>query len=243
MNKTNKKFISGSSILATLGLWILLSVIVGVSSWLLVDTVQEWKKANIPILLVVAECYALLPIVIFFVYGGIHGLRDRLNLRYTSIRDLVLAIGLFAAIVVCSLLLYLSFGLATGSLWGTILAVIRDVTDMSRFSTANTLAWGLILVRVFLLAGLAEELFFRGMLFGWLRQRFSARMTILITALLFTVEHYYLILFPVAFIFGLAVGWLRERTGSILPGLIVHILTDGLLLLIAYILTQYHVAG
>lgn len=73
-----------------------------------------------------------------------------------------------------------------------------------------------------------------GDLFGWLRPHLPWRATALITAALFAAIHgYYPAVLPVAFVLGVALAWLRERTGSILPGILVHILTDSLLFIVA----------
>ena len=58
--------------------------------------------------------------------------------------------------------------------------------------------------------------------------------TILIIAGLFAVEHgHFPALLPVGLVFGLVAGWLRHRTGSIVPGLVAHVLTDTLLFVLA----------
>jgi uncharacterized protein len=158
-------------------------------------------------------------------------------------RDIWLAIGLWVMLLVCLTLLYTAFGALSGSVWHLDVEFIDHATDISRLPGADAIAWLLILVRVFLLAGLGEELLFRGILFGWIKQRTSANIAILVTTVLFTIEHYYLVIFPLAFFFGLVAGWLRERTDSILPGLVMHILGDGTLLLIAYIMTLHHLGA
>ncbi|WP_189308486.1 CPBP family intramembrane glutamic endopeptidase [Streptomyces albospinus] len=96
------------------------------------------------------------------------------------------------------------------------------------------------MIRAFLLAGVAEELPFRGILFGWLRSRLPWWTVALITAALFAGIHYFLVLVPVGFVFGVALAWLRGRTGSILPGLLAHWLTDWLLFAIALLLWLHH---
>jgi membrane protease YdiL (CAAX protease family) len=112
---------------------------------------------------------------------------------------------------------------------------------MARIPHADGFDWFLIVVRALLLAGLAEELFFRGVLYGWLRRRLPAWATILVTSAVFMLEHLYAIVFPPAFFAGIGLGWLRERSGSVLPGFVVHVLTDTLLFVIALVLLGAHV--
>jgi uncharacterized protein len=113
---------------------------------------------------------------------------------------------------------------------------------MSRLAAATPLDWALIVLRVVALVGLAEELLFRGLLFGWLRQRLSFAATLLLTSVLFMVMHYFLILAVGVYFYSLVAGWLRERSGSVLPPLVMHILTDTTMLIAASVLVANHVA-
>jgi len=85
-----------------------------------------------------------------------------------------------------------------------------------------------------------EEFFFRGYLFSAFRRSFSPVKTILLTALLFGAFHvvvtYMLAMerfLPSVFL-GLVLAWVCWRTGSIVPGMVLHALHNGLLLMIAY---------
>jgi sodium transport system permease protein len=81
------------------------------------------------------------------------------------------------------------------------------------------------------LVGMAvvEELFFRGYLFSALRTRTSARTTLLVSALLFGLFH--LVTpsprpaerFLVTTLLGLLLGWVCWRSGSIFPGMLLHV--------------------
>jgi membrane protease YdiL (CAAX protease family) len=54
--------------------------------------------------------------------------------------------------------------------------------------------------------------------------------------------HYFLILAVGTYIYSLVAGWLRERSGSVLPPLVMHILTDTTILIAASILVANHIA-
>ena len=45
---------------------------------------------------------------------------------------------------------------------------------------------------------------------------------------MFAIAHGFPIVMPYAFLFGLAAGWLRLRSGSLLPGLLMHALNSQL---------------
>lgn len=230
MKQITQPNITGKSIIKVLGIWLGLGGVIGTAGWfgLNASLPDTWSSAAVPTLFAVAAGYSLLPVAMIMVYGWA-GMRDKLRLRFTESRDIWLALGVGAATLATILLLYTSFGALSGSVWQPGLELIRSATDMSRFADANAVSWALIVIRVFFLVGIAEELLFRGLLFGWLRGRHSANVTILVTSLIFTIEHYYLVIFPAAFLAGLAAGWLRERTGSVLPCIVLHIFLDATL--------------
>jgi len=77
-------------------------------------------------------------------------------------------------------------------------------------------------------APVAEEIGFRGVLLdGLLKTRCRPWLAILISALAFGLLHYS-VQFVGAMVFGIIVGWLYWRTGSILPGIIIHIVNNTL---------------
>jgi sodium transport system permease protein len=85
---------------------------------------------------------------------------------------------------------------------------------------------------------ICEELFFRGFLFRTFEQRLSPLMNIIITATLFGLFHVLVrdtLLFerfiPTA-LMGLALGWVAHRSGSTLPGMLLHVIHNGSLLLL-----------
>jgi ABC-2 type transport system permease protein/sodium transport system permease protein len=88
--------------------------------------------------------------------------------------------------------------------------------------------------------GVFEELFFRGFLFTSLRMKLTPWRTIAATAVLFGLFHVVAAttLAPERFLpsvfLGLVLGWVRERTGSVLPCMVLHAIHNGLLLSIAY---------
>ena len=82
---------------------------------------------------------------------------------------------------------------------------------------------------------LGEELFFRGLLGGWLMKRWGFFMGNTVQALLFVLPHTLLILLaspsywfvlPFDLLAGWALGWLRYCSGSIWPGWLSHTLVN-----------------
>jgi membrane protease YdiL (CAAX protease family) len=92
---------------------------------------------------------------------------------------------------------------------------------------------GLLLIAV--LAPLAEELLFRGMLYPLLRQRAPAAVAVVANAAIFAAIHIIPVLIPGLFVVGLCLASLRERSGSIWPGVIYHVMQNTLAMLLIYV--------
>ena len=67
-----------------------------------------------------------------------------------------------------------------------------------------------------------EEIAFRGVIFDRLRRVLGEREGWLVQAAFFSVLHLSPVIFPTHFAMGLIFGWLRMRTGSLLPGMVLH---------------------
>jgi membrane protease YdiL (CAAX protease family) len=96
-----------------------------------------------------------------------------------------------------------------------------------------------------ILPGLAEELLCRGYIQTRLSQRWGRRISILITALLFGILHMDPWQSTFAFALGLYLGLIVERTGSIRPAIVCHVVNNTLVVLAASVAAerlQYHVA-
>jgi ABC-2 type transport system permease protein/sodium transport system permease protein len=97
----------------------------------------------------------------------------------------------------------------------------------------------LVLTAVAIVPAIAEEIFFRGFLFNALPHREKPWRTIVATSLLFGAFHILMFnvlvverLVPSALL-GVALGWLRWRSGSVFPGMLLHVVNNGLLVLMA----------
>jgi CAAX protease family protein len=91
--------------------------------------------------------------------------------------------------------------------------------------------------RAVVITPLAEELLFRGALYGWLRRWWPAWATIAATAVAFAGIHGFLVVMPYVLVFGIVTGWLRERTGSVAAGVVTHVLNNAILVTMTFVLT------
>jgi len=68
-----------------------------------------------------------------------------------------------------------------------------------------------------------EEIFYRGFIYRWLRVRLGMNWGIVISSLIFTIAHFpTLNAMPVNFINGVVFAWVYEKTGSVIPAIIIH---------------------
>ena len=68
-----------------------------------------------------------------------------------------------------------------------------------------------------------EEIFYRGFLYRWLRSHYGLWVGMLGSSFIFMVVHIptYNVL-PVSFMSGLLFSWTYEKTGSVIPAMIIH---------------------
>jgi uncharacterized protein len=244
-SKRHDHLVSGWRLLLAIALMLVLGAGAGIMTWWIVQTISpSWTTTVDFVVLVVAEVYAAVLGALLLAFGGVTGVRDRLGFRFTSGRDLLQAVGLNIVALLAALLFYVLFTPIFGSPLTIAIPVLKSVTDVTRLPHADLLTLALIFGRVFVLVPLAEELFFRGALYGWLRRYLPALPTILLTAVLFGFEHtawgvpmprlFFLV--PLAVVYGIAVGWVRERTGSTLNTAVMHVVVDAALLIVASLL-------
>lgn len=97
----------------------------------------------------------------------------------------------------------------------------------------------LVFCAVALVAPAAEEILFRGLLFGAIGKRLSPRWTIAVTAAVFAVAHLQPVFFVPLFFVGLLLGWARDRSGGLALPILIHCVNNTAALLVA----MWHVGG
>ncbi|TYS89860.1 CPBP family intramembrane glutamic endopeptidase [Rossellomorea aquimaris] len=84
-----------------------------------------------------------------------------------------------------------------------------------------------------IISPLYEEIFFRGFLYRWLRTRIGLNGALLLSSLIFTIIHIptYNVM-PLNFFSGILFALAYERTNSIWPSVLIHGLTNGIMVLL-----------
>jgi hypothetical protein len=99
--------------------------------------------------------------------------------------------------------------------------------DLERLQRLVSGIAGILYACIF--APIAEEIGFRDLILGGLlKTRCRPWIAILISALVFASFHGFGAQFVTALLFGILVGWLYWRTGSIIPGIIIHVANNSL---------------
>ena len=95
------------------------------------------------------------------------------------------------------------------------------------------------LVSVGILVPIAEEFLFRGAvlnsLLKWKPAEGKPWLAVLLSAVLFSVIHVNPAQMPGTFMMGLLFGWICYRTGSLLPGIVMHVLNNSLVIIAALV--------
>jgi membrane protease YdiL (CAAX protease family) len=106
------------------------------------------------------------------------------------------------------------------------------------FQEDRPLVLGLTAVLACLVGPVAEELFFRGVVFSVLRRRTSCAVAMLVSGAAFALMHGNPVGFPSILLLGCLLAYLYERTGSLASSLSVHILHNTFLMSSALIVRR-----
>ena len=98
----------------------------------------------------------------------------------------------------------------------------------------------LLVIPIVVIAPIAEEVFFRGVVFNALRREATRRWAYLGSALLFSVIHLSPVTLVPIFLLGLVLARVYERTGSLLAPIVLHATFNGLSVALA-LLARYEV--
>lgn len=169
--------------------------------------------------LVAVLCYAFRP-----------ASRPPIALRFTGFKDMVFAIGATVVLIAAGALAYAFLGLFFGGFVHLLAQLIAMATDAQRLQGQSSSAWVTAILRGCLLVPIFEEIFFRGLLLSWLNRHMRFIPALLIHSALFAAMHVYPLVFPFAFLAGIATGYVRRVTGSTFNTVLMHVINNVVLL-------------
>lgn len=86
-----------------------------------------------------------------------------------------------------------------------------------------------------ILVPLVEELAFRGLLQGWLRERIGAKGALALSSLIFALMHGIPALIPALLLVGGLLAWLYESSGSLWPSIAMHAAFNTIMTTLLYV--------
>ena len=156
---------------------------------------------------------------------------NTLGLRRVSLENLALGCGLlfgaYMLIMVHNMLL-MSFGVAPQ---GEYLLELFNGED------GGEGRMGVLVIAAVVIAPFAEEIFFRGFIFGGLRTKYGWKKAAIFSAGVFAIIHMQLVMLVPAFLLGFLFAYLYERSKSIWPGVILHFTVNSLTFAMIYLLS------
>ncbi|MCD6459545.1 CPBP family intramembrane metalloprotease [bacterium] len=112
--------------------------------------------------------------------------------------------------------------------------VLSLLTDESKFTSSQFMA---VVIFITVLGPIFEEIFFRGFLYRWLRKNLGVFWGLSINAVLFSLIHNNMMAFlPIVFL-GIILSVLVEKTSSLVPSIIMHIMVNSVSVLMVLSLT------
>jgi CAAX protease family protein len=217
--------------------------------------VTRWSPARVVWWLVIVGVLAAVNYAVRFTGNSNANQRDALYLYSSAISGLVFY-GLFIVFVYAvaavdteelfALRRPRSIGRAVGLGFAVIVAIYIVSAALAPFLNAgkeqgltpthwepkHAGAYAANFVVVAIVAPIVEELTFRGVGYGLLEQ-FGRPLAIVVVGIAFGLAHGLVEALPVLATFGMLLTWLRSKTGSVLPGIVVHALFNSIALIAA----------
>lgn len=92
-----------------------------------------------------------------------------------------------------------------------------------------------MLILAGILVPIAEELFFRGVLYNFLRARTGIWLAIIISSLIFAIAHGDLAVGTAAFVLGIVIAWVYEKSGSLWTSILIHAANNSVKIVLLYL--------
>lgn len=141
--------------------------------------------------------------------------------------------GLIAAFVVMSLALY--FELLYGGLIVGLGIEVPKLPSVAEVFPLTPIGVGVAVIVTCFAAPLSEEMLFRGMLFGSLRDRWGDWPAALVSGALFAASHLNWYVFVPFTVLGVLLAWIVSQTRSVWPAVVAHAVFNLNALVLGYV--------
>ena len=142
----------------------------------------------------------------------------RTSLRLTSVNMRVWALVSVLAVMLHPL--YMQLAMMIGELYPLSPQAIEAMRPFGDHIASAP--WLSVVLLMAVVPSICEELAFRGFIFGGLLRNNSPVRAVLVTAFMFGISHGVLQQSISATFMGILLGWIALRTGSVLPGILIH---------------------
>jgi membrane protease YdiL (CAAX protease family) len=109
-----------------------------------------------------------------------------------------------------------------------ILIIFKWLPDLMKQNFLNMFQSPLGIIEAAFIGPIFEEILYRGVITKSLLKSYSPARAIIISALMFGIAHFNPAQIPTAILAGVLFAWLYYVTGSLIPGIIIHILNNSL---------------
>lgn len=238
----NEKNVSGSNLLKALGVGIGLALagglIIGFGLRPFIPVLQDTSWLATIITAVVYLCLILGHVLVF---GGWNGVRKRFDIGRTSRTYVFKAFLVWIGAWLLFVPVYFVLAPVFGGVQDGIDGIMKIGSLYGRLHDASPALLIVALIQPVLITPFAEELIFRGSLFGWLRGRWGVKIAIVASAAIFAAYHPMPILWPMVFLLGLGAAWIRVKSQSLTPFLVIHILNSIAMITVAYFVSGWKI--
>ncbi len=193
------------------------------------NALRDTERGDLLSVFIIAQAVVLVGTVWWFSLRRYGGNWAQVGLRKFSTR---VGCALGAAFFIGSYFVracYVAIAFALGYRFGVQQVLTR--LDVAGIGFLLTLFVGAVI------APIAEEIFFRGFMYAGLRARLGVAGAVIITSLFFAVLHLSIEFFIPILALGIFLALLYEMTGSLYPGMILHV-SNNLIALIAYFVAK-----
>ena len=195
------------------------------------NVINTLKINGLSLNIIAISCLSLLIIWPLFFAVKIRELRDRLGLNFHSIgrtiKDFIIGVCSYWTAILPLLILLSLYSLVLVRYGVNVEQGAHPIVPIIASSKDSKTIW-LIIILAVVVAPIIEEMMFRGAFYSWLRSRFSAATSIVVSAIIFAAIHPQgaIGIVPLGFI-GIVLATIREMRGNITACIFTHACFNG----------------